>query len=55
MQEEVREAAGEFALLGLAHAFDFLGDEVEIGLREPTLAQEGRLFEAPSVEILVAA
>jgi MoxR-like ATPase len=55
MQEENREAARELALLGLAHALDFLREEVEIGLGEPALAQERRLFEAPGIKILIAA
>ncbi len=55
VQEEDREAADELALLGLAHAFNFLRDEVEIGLGEPALSQERRLFEAPSIKILIAA
>ena len=53
MQQENREAADEFALLGLAHALDFLGDRGEVRFRDPAGAQERRLFEAPGVEVAV--
>ena len=55
MQQEDREAADEFALLGLAHALDFLGDAARSASLHPSGAQERRLFEAPGVEILIAA
>jgi len=54
MQDEDREAADKFALLGLAYALDLLGDEVEVGLGDSALAQQRRLFEAPGVKVLVA-
>jgi hypothetical protein len=31
MQQQDRQTADEFALFGLAHAFDFLGDMFEVG------------------------
>ena len=34
MQQENREAAHQFALLGLAHALDFLGDRLKVGFAE---------------------
>ena len=55
MQEKNRKAADKFALLGLAHALDLLGDEVQIGLDDSALAQQRSLFEAPGVKVLVVA
>ena len=53
MQQQNREAAHEFALLGFAHALDFLGDRLKVGFAGPASAQERRLFEGPGVEIAV--
>ena len=53
MEQEDRKPADEFALLGLAHALDFLGDRRQIGLSDAPVAQERRLFEASGVEIVV--
>jgi hypothetical protein len=53
VKQEVREAADEFALLGLAQALDFLGDRRDIRLADAPGAQEARLFEAPGVKIAV--
>ena len=53
IQQQNREAAHEFALLGFAHALDFLGDRLKVGFAGPASAQERRLFEGPGVEIAV--
>ena len=53
VQQQDRQTADEFALFGLAHAFDFLGDMLEVGPREFAGAQQFGLFAAPGVEISI--
>lgn len=53
VENENLQAARQLALLGLAHALDFLRNVLDVGLRELALAQERRLLIGPGVEIVV--
>lgn len=51
--EQHGEAADQFALLGPAHALDFLGDVFDISFLQLSGAQQLGLLIRPSVKILV--
>jgi hypothetical protein len=53
MQQEDAQTADKLALLRPAHAVDFLGDLLDVGLSQPSRAQEFRLLAAPGEEIAV--
>ncbi len=50
-QNQDGETVLEFTQLALAHAFDLLGDERDIGLLELARAQERRLTVGPRVKV----
>src|SRR5580658_4400012 len=52
MQQQHRQAVDEFPLLGLAHALDLLRDVLDVGRRQLSGPQKGRLFIGPRVEVL---
>ena len=51
MQKQDRQSADQLALLGPAHALDFLGDVLDIRLRKFASAQQPGLFVGPGVKI----
>src|SRR5689334_12107871 len=53
MQQQDAQAADEFALLRPAHAVDFLGDVLDVGLGQFSRPEEFSLLSAPGVEIAI--
>jgi hypothetical protein len=53
VQQENAQSADQLALLGPAHAVDFLGDVLDVGLCELAGVQELGLLAAPAVEITI--
>jgi hypothetical protein len=53
MQQEHGETADQFALLRPAHAVDFLGDVLDVGLSQLSGPQQFSLLAAPGVEIAI--
>ena len=51
MQQEGAQAADQLALLRPAHAVDFLGDMLDVGLSQFPSSQELGLLAAPGEEI----
>ena len=51
VKHQDREAIDKLALLGFAHAFDFLGDMKDIRLRELARTQQGRLLVGPGIKV----
>ena len=52
VQKEHGKAADQFALFGLSHALDFLGDVFNVGLGQFSGAQKPGLLIRPGVEVL---
>ena len=53
MQQEDAQATDELALLRPAHAVDFLGDMLDVGLSQFSRPQQFGLLSAPGVEIAI--
>ena len=51
--EEDAQAADQLALFGPAHAVDFLGDLLDVGLCELSRPQEFGLLTAPGKEVAI--